>query len=366
MDGTELNSPAPRTNPAGTAPDDHDSDDSSIVNESNLAKDTRNVDTTNPYKVIPHSPKRWRSPAALGWLISLLLHSALAGTFLLVSIYREPLKLQNQPNLQTPVQTAFSDLELAPLVTKLQVEPMLKDDFALEHPALPGLPERTTGKPAAPSAAGNLAVWGDDGSGFSVPANTLGAGDPYRSRFCGTVGTAQGICYVVDCSGSMVMALEYVRSELLRAIGQLTPAQYFQVIFYAGGEPIELVPGGLIRASAPNRQRALKFVDQIKLKTVADATAAAPAVVKALEKALTATTSQHMQASLVYLLTDGQYDHAYVEEALRKIQAQRARPARINVISCGIQQNENFLRRLALDYKGSYHFVSDEQMTEKK
>ena len=89
-------------------------------------------------------------------------------------------------------------------------------------------------------------------------------------------------------------------------------------------------------------------------------------MVKALERALTATSSQQRQASLVYLLTDGQYDHDYVEKALGNIQARRVRPARINVISCGIQQNENFLLRLALDYKGSYHFVSDEQMAEKK
>ncbi len=243
---------------------------------------------------------------------------------------------------------------------------MLKDDFAPEHPDLPHLPEGAAGTGAALAATGNLATWGDEGSGFTVPANAVRGGDPYQSQFCGTGGTAREICYVVDCSGSMVMALAYVRSELHRAIGQLTPAQYFHVIFYAEGEPIELPPGKLIRASAPNRQRALKFVDQIKLRTVADAAASAPAVVKALERALTATSARHRQASLVYLLTDGQYDHAYVENALRLIQARRVRPAQINVISCGVRENENFLRRLALAYQGSFHFVSDEQMAEAK
>ena len=358
MDGPELNPPAPRTDPAGTVPDDHDSDDSRI------ADDARIMDTPHPYRVYPRSRRRWRSPAALGWLISLLLHAALAGTLLVVSLYRDPLKLQNKPNLQTPVQQAFRDLEVAPVVSQLQVESMLTDDFAPEHPAQPHLPEGSAAR--GPASTGNLAVWGDSGTGFTVPANAVRGGDPYQSQFCGTAGAAREICYVVDCSGSMVIALEYVRSELLRAIGQLTPAQYFHVIFYSGGEPIELEPGTLIRASAPNRQRALKFVDQIQLKKKAADAAAAPAVVKALERALTARSAQHRQAGLVYLLTDGLYDHAYVEEALARIQARRVRPARINVISCGVRENENFLRRLALSYQGSFHFVSDEQMAEAK
>jgi len=351
MDETEFIQPALRTDPAGTVPDDHNSDDSHIM------------DTPSPYLLNPHPKKLWHSPATLGWLISLLLHATMGVTFLLLSIYRDPPKLQNKPNLQTPVQTAFRDLELSPVVTELQLEAMLRDDFELAHPELPGLP---AGPVQGPATTGNLAVLVGNGSGFTVPANAVSAGDPYRSQFCGTAGTARGICYVVDCSGSMVMALDYVRSELHRAIGRLTPAQYFHVIFYAGGEPIELPPGRLIRASAPNRQRALKFVDRVQLKTVADTSSAAPAVVKALERALTAATSQQMPASLVYLLTDGQYDHAYVEEELGRIQSRRVRPARINVISCGIRQNENFLRRLAMNYQGSYHFVSDEQMAEKK
>ena len=360
MDGTEFIKPAPRTDLAGTVPGDHDSDDSLI------ADDSRNMDTPSPYLLNPQPKKLWPSPATLGWLISLLLHATMGVTFLLLSIYRDPPKLQNKPNLQTPVQTAFRDLELSPVVTELQLEAMLRDDFAPVHPEPPGLPAGPAGPGPGPATTGNLALLVGNGSGFSVPADAVSAGDPYRSQFCGTAGTARGICYVVDCSGSMVMALDYVRSELHRAIGRLTPAQYFHVIFYAGGEPIELPPGRLIRASAPNRQRALKFVDRVQLKTVADTSSAAPAVVKALERALTATTLQHLQASLVYLLTDGQYDHAYVEEELGRIQSRRVRPARINVISCGIRQNENFLRRLAMSYQGSYHFVSDEQMAEKK
>jgi VWA domain-containing protein len=302
----------------------------------------------------------------MGWLISILLHLALAGTFLVLSIYRDTPELQNQPNLQTPVQAALTDLEMSPVVSDLQVEPMLTDDFTPENPLMPQQPQALPANSTAPEQAANLAVFSKGNSGFTVPAHTVSGGNPYQSQFCGTAGSGQCICYVVDCSGSMVMALDYVRAELRRAISQLTPAQYFHVIFYAGAEPIELPPGRLIRASAPNRQRAIEFVNQVKLKTVSDKTSAAPAVVKALNRALTTSATNHLQANLVYLLTDGQYDHSYVADAVKRIQTQRIRPARINVISCGMQQNETFLRRLAMSYQGSYHYVSDEQMAEKK
>jgi len=370
MDGTKIiNHPAPRTAPAGADSVNHESNHPLLVDAPTTILETHQKETFRKYRNQKHvstcNIRTWGKTAALGWLASLLFHLGLALAFLVLSLYRKTPDLQNKPNLQTPVQTAFTDLQMAPVISDLKVESMLTDDFVPENPELPGLPN-TLPANSPPAASGNLAVFSDSRSGFTVPANTIRAGNPYRSEFCGTGGSGQGICYVVDCSGSMVMALEYVRSELRRAIERLTPAQYFQVIFYAGGAPLELEPGRLIRASAPHRQRALEFVDQVKLNTVPDTASGSQAVVNAMERALTAATTHHLQANLIYLLTDGQYDHGYVESAVKKIQAQRIRPARINVISCGVKQNENFLRRLALNYQGSYHFVSDEEMAERK
>ena len=369
MDGTKIiNHPATRTVPAGTDSVNHESEHPLSVDAPPTILETHQKETFRKYlnqnPISTCNIKTWRKPAALGWLASLLLHLGLALTFLILSLYRKTPDLQNKPNLQTPVQTSFTDLQMAPVISDLKVDSMLTDDFIPENPELPGLPNALPAN--SPSLSGNLAVFSDSSSGFTVPAHTIRAGNPYQSEFCGTGGCGQCICYVVDCSGSMVMALEYVRSELRRAIERLTPAQYFHVIFYAGGEPIELEPGRLIRASAPHRLRALEFVDRVELKTVSDTASGTQAVVNAMERALTAATTHHLQANLVYLLTDGQYDHAYVESAVKKFQAQRIRPARINVISCGVRQNENFLRRLALNYHGSYHFVSDEEMAETK
>ena len=77
---------------------------------------------------------------------------------------------------------------------------------------------------------------------------------------------------------------------------------------------------------------------------------------------LTISTGDGNGAEVVYLLTDGQYDQQVVKAEVKKLQSQRTRSARINVISCGVRDNEGFLRNLAAMYGGQYRFVSDEQL----
>jgi len=99
-----------------------------------------------------------------------------------------------------------------------------------------------------------------------------------------------------------------------------------------------------------------------RLASVANAEVATEAVVKALTRALTISTEAGSGAEVIYLLTDGQYDQQVVKAEVKKLQGQRRQPARINVISCGVRDNEKFLRTLAAMYGGQYRFVSDEQL----
>jgi hypothetical protein len=145
MDGTKIiTHPAPRTVPAGT-------DSGNLESNHPLIPDAPQPILATPqkaafrkyskqYLVSTCNIKTWRNPAALGWLASLLLHMGLALAFLVLSIYRKTPDLQNKPNLQTPVQTAFTDLQMAPVISDLKVESMLTDDFVPENPELPGLP----------------------------------------------------------------------------------------------------------------------------------------------------------------------------------------------------------------------------------
>jgi hypothetical protein len=302
---------------------------------------------------------RWTwSAGAWGWAISLLFHVGLAVVFLLVNLSSSPSGQKRKPPIGT-IEEAAKPLQADPIITDLKMEALKTDALIPDRPA----PIATEfGAPGAGQGLERLAIFEDGSSGLSVPQAGGGSGRLYQSQFCGTAGEAAGICYVVDCSGSMVIAFDYVRRELKNAIGNLTPAQYFHVIFYAGDNPIELPAKRLIRANTQNRRQAWEFVDKITLATVESAEAAAQSVAGALGQALEVSSASGRPAELVYLLTDGGYDHQFVRKRLDVLQAERGRPARINVIACGNRDNENFLRNLAHAYQGQYRFVSDEEL----
>lgn len=291
-----------------------------------------------------------------GWAASLAFHAGLAVTFLFVTLSGTPPGQTRKP----PV-SAFQDrpkpLQADPIITDLKMESIKAD------PLLPVRPEPLAAQitPAGFSQGVDTLAIPDDGSGGLVLPET-GAETVYQSQFCGTAGEAAGICYVVDCSGSMVIAFDYVRRELINAINNLTPAQYFHVIFYAGDDPIELTPKKLIRANTQNRKKAMEFIEKIQLATVPSTEAAAQSVAAALERGLKVSSASGRPAELIYLLTDGQYDHQFVRGRVEVLQAERGRPAEINVIACGNRDNENFLRNLAHSYGGQYRFVSDEEL----
>ena len=70
---------------------------------------------------------------------------------------------------------------------------------------------------------------------FSPIASGSGHGPP--SQFMGTGGNAYCVCYIIDRSGSMVIAFDYVKKEMLRSIQQMQAEQLFHVIFFSAGEP---------------------------------------------------------------------------------------------------------------------------------
>jgi hypothetical protein len=160
----------------------------------------------------------------------------------------------------------------------------------------------------------------------------------------------------------MIIAFEYIQRELKRTVEALTPAQYFHIILYAAGEPIEMSPVRLMRAHAPRRKEALDFINRMKLVTVTDSQKGAEAVVNALRHAFEVTSVDSRPAELIYLLTDGQFDHQKVDELVRQKQAGRSAPAQINVIACGNRNNEDFLQKMAAAYQGQYRFVSDAEL----
>lgn len=292
-----------------------------------------------------------------GWAVSIGIHILLALAFILFSGSQPP----SADTHRVPTSRIFEPpepLQHEPIVEDLQIEFQTTEPLSqeLEPLPMPDLQPMITEQHGVP-----LAVAGGDGSGeFVVPqaarANTL------SHSFCDLASDARRICYVVDCSGSMVVAFEYVRQELQAALRQLSPAHYFQIILYAGAQPSSLEQGRLLRATRQNIGRALDFTKTIELRNVDTADAAAQSVLAALEMAFAIQTNEGSRPDLVYLLTDGEFDHNVVTAAAHALQKRFDPAPRVHVIGCGNAENKSALQNLARLHHGRFKFVTTEQL----
>ena len=291
--------------------------------------------------------------------MSLLIHAAVAGAFLVAANSESTIQPRRKQIPISSIETPVKPLQIDPIIDDLPIEPTFNEVAPPRLGALPALPEPTLSEPANSNIiAASVAPDASVNFGTTGPVSSA-----YRTRFCGATGAATRVCYVVDCSGSMLLAFDYVRAELKRAIAQLSPAQYFHFVFYAGGPARQLPPGSLRRANTRNRQAALLFVEGIELAKVPNHAVAGKAVAEAMSAALGVTDSSGQGAQLIYLLTDGAFEQGQVLERIGTLQARRAARAVINVIACGNNDHAGFLRQLAGNNGGQYRFVSDEQMT---
>ncbi len=266
--------------------------------------------------------------------------------------------LRNQP-AQTAIETSQKEPVFETTVEKLQLESALPIQENWIDASFPDWKGADMAHLSFPSGSNLLAVTGA-GSARSLPVQ--GRSERLMSEFCGTAGSADRICFVVDISGSMVIAHDYVQSELLQAVVSLTPMHHFGLIFFAGGDPSVMEPGYLVRASAVRRQAAVPFIRNAGLLPVAGEQRAWQAVTRALQQAFEMKTKQNRPVRLIYLFTDGQFDHAQVRQVVDQLQEKHAGLVTLNVIACGYEENEPFLKELAGRYKGQYRFITDEEL----
>jgi len=315
-------------------------------------------------KARPRYTRRW-SLATAGWVVSVLVHIAIVVAFLVAAPSFAPSSTVRQTpkaTIENPVELSPAKpllMETKPLATNLDTPAAMPEAVRL----LPQVPQVPQGQ-ASISTSPVITAWGPTPAGGQGPAAgpEVTVGSSYAGSFCGVAGSADRVCFVVDCSGSMIMAFDYVRQELKRAIAKLGPGQYFQVIFFAGGSPVEMTPGVLTRANAPKRDKALDFVEKAKLVDVPNGDAAWQAVADALAMAFNAKTFDGQPAKLIYLFTDGQFDHDKISQTLQKLQGQSSELVTVNVIACGVGLNKDFLRALAHQYRGEFRFISDEEL----
>ncbi len=295
------------------------------------------------------------SPRLTGWTISLAVHLLIAILFVILSPALITNTNYNLP--QTIVEKQTETLEAPPEVQEFEIDHIADTSIG---PA--DLPDFAMQPKTGSSSYANTLTTTPRGNNKSISSSI--PAQPRTSSFCGTTGTGRRICFVVDCSGSMVIALDYVKQELNKAVKRLKPDQYFHIIFFAGGEPIEMPGGKLVRASAPSRRKAVPFIEQGKLSRVDNPTAAWQAVTKALNRTFEIKTIDGSGVELIYLFTDGKFDHNKVNQKLQTLQAGHKQLATVNIIACGSPDNRFFLQSLAKRYKGEFRFVTDEVMAE--
>lgn len=276
-------------------------------------------------------------------VLSLVVHAGLFGflgfkTFAVMA--REPIQVGEYEarlteSLADQMQNAFSWSDPAALETpdELAPEPSLEalispQDFStdfsasdLDTPALGGgiddgsglgigdgaLTLLGTGSGAAESGRGGF------GAGFGSGGSRIGQAGVWNLRI-----VADKIVYVVDFSGSIIVAVDDLKRELKRSIGQLNPSQSFNVIiFYSSGGGVdervqtESFRSKLEPATEDNRRAFFTWIDRKAPRGVTEP-------LEAMRRALA------LDPEAVFLFSDGFFDDSIVGEITRANRRTRA------------------------------------------
>jgi len=239
---------------------------------------------------------------------------------------------------------------------KLKMEKRLKPDQKQQstrgkfRPGPSSIVRQFTQNPF-PDVASNkleqLQVIGVGGGGKEIGGfEGLGQG---RGGFFGAGGESDEsakIVYVVDRSGSMTDSIDFVKYELKRSIGELTEIKEFHVIFYSSGPPVEMPTRRLVNATERNKQLAFEFIDGVIAQGETDPS-------KALERAF------DCKPELIYLLTDGEFDRAIVDQVKRLNVGGKVT---VHTIGFLYKTGETVLKQIADDNHGNYKFVSESDL----
>lgn len=192
---------------------------------------------------------------------------------------------------------------------------------------------------------------GAAGGASQMGMSTASGGGP-RSTFFGSGGNAYNVVYVIDRSGSMIDTFDLVRLEMLRSIGRLRESQFFHIVLFAEGKPIENPPKRLVPCTRENKKDAAKFLSGITAEGQTNP-------VPALERAFQVLRGAKKQGKLLYLLTDGVFpDNEKVLSAIRKMNTDK-RKVYINTFLYGNKPPEavDVMTRIAKENGGRYTFV---------
>lgn len=173
-------------------------------------------------------------------------------------------------------------------------------------------------------------------------------------EFFGNSTNMRKVCFVVDCSGSMLGLFREVRGQLCSSLSMLKPDNFFSVIIFKGDTIIETGEGRLCRATAAAVNEAAEIV------RTSPRPFGKPDAAKALKKAFKLRDSSGNAPDVVYFLTDG-FDFSTSEnvcfiDTIEKMRKQFAPSAKIHTIGFWTNKvDREMLNKIAARSGG--HFV---------
>lgn len=291
------------------------------------------------------------------WGFSIFLHGVLVILLILTSPAQQPLADQQRTTPTSYLDQPQKKLDLDPIITDLQVEPLQLEPppDQIEPLRLADLPQDIPHRSEGPRAV--------IASPQGAMEFAIAAAGGLASRFCGTTARGQNVCFVVDQSASMLVAMTYVRNELSRAVNSLSPGQFFRIVHYAGDRPMSIPKNEMARATRSEKKNALRQVTGTIAPTAHSPEDAVQSVIKAVQTAFASRTPSGEGPSVIYLLTDGQYNRLSLHDAIAKMQTQHPARIPINIIACGGVDHEE-LHHLAKVNHGQYRYISPRELDE--
>jgi tetratricopeptide (TPR) repeat protein len=191
--------------------------------------------------------------------------------------------------------------------------------------------------------------WGDAGAGLATLVGDVTAGGDGGGRLFGVGASLKKgakVVYILDRSGSMTDAMDYLKFEVNRCLYGIPDGAQFHVIFYSSGPPVEMPAKKLVEATKDTRAAAIKFVGDVKPEGETDPS-------KAIELAFAC------KPDVIYLMTDGEFKK---EVAAQVKQLNAGGKVTVHTISFLYASGADVLKQIANENGGEFKIYTEQDL----
>ena len=170
--------------------------------------------------------------------------------------------------------------------------------------------------------------------------------------FFGNVASGRKVCFVVDCSGSMLGFFGQVTENLLQSIDGLRQDNFYGIVVFRGEQVFEVEADKLLRASDTGKERAVEFINSIGTPS------GRPDAFSALKKAIRYKDSIGDSPGVIYFLTDG-FDYDGFARQVEEYRERYAPVVKIHTIGFMVNKRDaDMLEQIALESGGRFTLYS--------